>query len=87
MCAKLWNERDKTLKAIPYSVLEGDNGTQRQQVNRLMDGLVAEALLHDGIEDTVVWEIDVENFKIALPQLLGCLSQKERARSRRDEVL
>ena len=79
VCTKLWNERDKALKAVPYSVLEGDNGTQHQQVNRLMDGLVAEALLHDGVEDTVAREIDVENFKIALPQLLGCLSQKERA--------
>ena len=79
VCTKLWNERDKALKAVPYSVLEGDDGTQHQQVNRLMDGLVAEALLHDGVEDTVAREIDVENFKIALPQLLGCLSQKERA--------
>ena len=26
VCAKLWNERDKALKAIPYSVLEGDKG-------------------------------------------------------------
>jgi RNA polymerase sigma factor (sigma-70 family) len=78
VCAKLWNERDKALKAIPYSVLEGDKGTQHQKVNRLMDGLVAEALLHDGVEDTVAWEVDVENFKIALPQLLGCLSENER---------
>ena len=43
-----------------------------------MDGLVAEPLLHDGVEDTVVWEVDVENFKIAFPQLLGCLSENER---------
>ena len=78
VCAKLWNERDKALKAIPYSVLEGDKGTQYQKVNRLMDGLVAEALLHDGVEEAVAWEVDVENFKIALRQLLGCLSENER---------
>ena len=78
VCAKLWNERDKALKAIPYSALEGDKGAEHQKVNRLMDGLVAESLLHDGVEDTVAWEIDVENFKIALPQLLGGLSENER---------
>ena len=79
VCAKLWNERDKALKAIPYSVLEGDKGTHQQKVNRLLDGLVAEALLHESVEDAVAWEVDVENFKKALPQLLPCLSQKERA--------
>ena len=77
MCAKLWNERDKALKAVPYSALEEDKGTQK--INRLIDGLVAEALLRDGVEDTVVWEVDVENFKAVLPRLLSCLSQKERA--------
>ena len=79
VCAKLWNERDKVRKAIPYSALEGETGEQDQKVNRLIDGLVAEALLHDGVEDTVVWGIDLENFKKVLPQLLPCLSQKEQA--------
>ena len=79
VCAKLWNERDKVRKAIPYSALEGETGEQGQKVNRLIDGLVAEALLHNGVEDTVVWGIDLENFKTILPQLLPCLSQKERA--------
>ena len=77
VCAKLWNERDKALKAVPYSALEADKGTQHQKINRLIDGLVAEALLHEDVEDTVVWEVDVENFKTILPQLLPCLSQKE----------
>lgn len=77
VCAKLWNERDKALKAVPYSVLEEDKGTQHQKINRLIDGLVAEALLRDDVEDTVVWEVDVENFKAILPRLLSCLSQKE----------
>ena len=79
VCAKLWNERDKALKAVPYSVLEEDKGTHHQKVNRLIDGLVTEALLHDGVEDTVVREVDLENFKTILPQLLPCLSQKEQA--------
>ena len=79
VCAKLWNECDKALKAIPYSALEGDNGTQHQKVNRLIDELVAEALLHEGVEETVVRGLVLENFKIALSYLLGCLSEKERA--------
>ena len=83
VCAKLWNERDRALKAVPYSALEGDleedKGTHQQKVNRLLDGLVAEALLHESVEDAVAWDVDVENFKKALPQLLPCLSQKERS--------
>ena len=79
VCAKLWNERDKDLKAIPYSALEGDSEAQQQKVNRLMDGLVAESLLYESVEDAVAWEVDIESFKKALPQLLPCLSQKERA--------
>ena len=79
VCAKLWNERDTDLKAIPYSVLETNKGAQHQKVNRLLDGLVAEALLRESVEDAVAWEVDVENFKLVLPQLLGGLSEKERA--------
>ncbi len=78
VCATLWNERDKDLKAIPYSALEADNGAQGQKVNRLTNGLVAEALLCETVEDAVTSKVDVESFKVALPQLLPCLSEKER---------
>lgn len=78
VCAKLWNERDKDLKAIPYSALEADGGAQQQKVNRLMDGLVAESLLCESVEDAVASKVDVENFTAILPQLLPCLSKKER---------
>lgn len=47
VCATLYNQRDKDLKAVPYSALEGDTGQQHQTVNRLLDGLVAEALLRE----------------------------------------
>ena len=79
VCAKLWNERDKALKTVPYSALEENSGAQHQKVNPLMEGLVAETLLHESVEDAVVRELDLQNFKLALPQLLGCLSEKERA--------
>lgn len=78
VCATLWNERDKDLNAIPYSALEGDNGAQHQKVNRLIDELVAESLLCESVEDTAIRHLDLENFKMALPQLLECLSEKER---------
>ena len=78
VCAKLWNESEKDLKSIPCSVLEEDRGAQQQEVNRLVDGLAAESLLRESVEETVTWGVDVENFKTLLPQLLSCLSEKER---------
>ncbi len=77
VCAKLWNESEKRLKSIPFSTIEAVQEPQQFVDNPLVDGLTREACQCEGIDETVAWDVAVEQFKTLLPQLLSRLSEKE----------
>ena len=77
VCGKLWDERKKHLKWIPFSTVEAVQETQEFVANPLVDRLTAEACQCKGIDETAARHIDLERFKTLLPKLLSCLSEKE----------
>jgi len=77
VCTKLWNQRKKLLQSIPFPTVEAVEGEPPTASNPLTDRLTAEACQCEGVDDTVAWQVDVENFKASLPQLLSCLSDRE----------
>lgn len=77
VCGKLWDERKKRLKWIPFSTVEAVRETQTFVANPLVDRLTAEACQCESIDETVAFDVDLEKFKTLLPKLLSCLSEKE----------
>ena len=77
VCGKLWDERKKHLKWIPFSTVEAVQETQAFVANPLVDGSTAEACQCEGIDETAARHLDLEKFKTLLPKLLACLSEKE----------
>lgn len=77
VCGKLWAERKKHLKWIPFSTIEEAQETQEFVANPLVDGLIAAAWQCEGIDETAARHLDLEKFKTLLPKLLSCLSEKE----------
>ena len=61
VCGKLWDEKKKQLKSIPVPSLDSDY-TESQ---------------HQRIDDAVAWQVDLNRFKAALPQLIKCLPEKQ----------
>ena len=78
MCAKLWNESENLLQSIPFPTVEEVQEPQQFAANLLADRLTAEACQCEGIDETVVFDVDLERFKTLFPKLLSCLSEKER---------
>ncbi len=86
VCGKLWTEREKYLKAIPFSLLNDGRYAESQSYrgasdslenNLLIDRLVAEACQCGGVDEKVIRCVEVEQFERLLPQLLAELSEKE----------
>lgn len=77
VCGRLWAEKKKHLKSIPFPALEAVRADYQVASNPLVDGLIAAACQCEGIDDTVAEHVDLETFKATLPQLLACLSKKE----------
>lgn len=77
VCKRLWTERRKELKQIPFpydeQLMDDDNATQ----NPLVAGLTAEACAHETLEDEVIRQLEVEQFCEHLPKILAKLSEKE----------
>ena len=61
VCGKLWDEKKKQLKFVPVPSLNSDY-TESQ---------------HQRIDDVVAWQVDLNRFKAALPQLIKCLPEKQ----------
>ena len=79
VCGTLWNARRKALKSIPFPTTEGVGDTDPFENNPLVDGMVADACQHEGVDEEVICRVEVEQFERLLPQLLSRLSEKERA--------
>ena len=75
VCGTLRNTKRKALKSIPFPVTEGVGDTESFGNNPLVDGLVADACQHEGVDEEVIRCVEVEQFERLLPQLLSCLSE------------
>ncbi len=78
VCGKLWSERTKYLKSIPFPVSEDREDAQPLANNPLVDGMVAEACRCEGVDDRATRCVEVKQFKQQLPQFLERLSVQER---------
>lgn len=78
VCGTLRNTRRKTLRSIPFPTTGEVGDTELFGNNPLVDGLVADACQHEGVDKEVIRCVEVEQFERLLPQLLLRLSEKER---------
>ena len=79
VCTRLWSERQKVLRQIPFSHQESLNDTSPCEHNPLMESLAAEACAIENVADTVIQQIELETLQRYLPKLLETLTQKERS--------
>ncbi len=77
VCATLWNKSKKLLQLIPFPAVDGVGEPQQFTANPLVDGLATEACQSETVDETVAFDVDLEQFKTLLPKLLSCLSEKE----------
>ena len=77
VCTRLWTERQKVLRQIPYTHQEtsDDDGCEH---NPLIDNLTAQACTIENLADTVIQQIEIETLRKYLPKLLESLNQKEK---------
>ncbi len=78
VCGKLWSERTKYLKFIPFSTYEDTENAQSLANNPLVDEMVADACQCEGVDERATRCVEVEQFKQQLPQFLERLSERER---------
>ena len=78
VCTRLWHEKEKLLKQIPYSHQEGCQDEDDYQNNPLLEGMIAQACVIENMADTVIQQIEVEFLQKNLSALLDKLSEKER---------
>ncbi len=78
VCRRLWWERKKVLKSIPFPVDEQPTDDEDWTPNPLVDGLNAEACAHETLEDEVIRQLEVEQLCEHLPQFLAKLTEKQR---------
>ena len=79
VCSRLWSERRKELKYLSYPLEEKKSEDKGLEPNPLIAALAADALVCEPMEDTIIQQIIVEQFRELLPQFLKKLSEKERA--------
>ena len=77
VCTRLWSERLKVLRQIPYS--HQDTLMDPENSNPLIETLTAEACTIENVADTVIQQIETECLQKYLPELMEQLSQKERS--------
>lgn len=77
VCTKLWQEKEKILRDMPYSHQE-DFDDEDHQNNPLLKQLIQEACVVEQMADNVIKKIEVEFLRKHLPKLLKKLSDKER---------
>lgn len=78
VCSRLWSERRKELKYLAYPLEEKGSEDNGLEPDPLMASLTADALVCETMEDTIIQQIMVEQFRELLPQFLKKLSEKER---------
>ena len=79
VCTRLWSERQKYWRQIPFPHEETGNDTADQQKNPLIENLVAEACAIENMADTVIQQLEIQILQKYLPELLDKLTPKERS--------
>lgn len=77
VCTRLWQERTKILREIPYSHQECDGQDSDDPNNPLVIGLFAQACVIENMADNVIQKIEVEFLRNNLPNLMNKLSENE----------
>ena len=78
VCTRLWQERTKILREIPYSHQECYDQDSDDTNNPLVMGLFAQACVIENMADNVIQKIEVEFLRNNLPNLMNKLSENER---------
>ena len=82
VCSRLWSERRKELKYLPFPVIESripePSGDVSNALNPLSAELYSDACAQESLEDEVVEKIQVEQFQEHLPAMLARLTEQER---------
>ena len=78
MCTRLWSERKKELRYLPFSHDEQPTDTDNCTPNPLVAGLIAEACTCETLEDEVIRQLEVESFCEHLPKILVKLTEQQR---------
>lgn len=78
VCTRLWWERKKESKSLPFPYDEQHTDDDNYKPNPLVAGLNAEACAHEALEDEVIRQLEVEEFCEHLPQILAKLTAKQR---------
>lgn len=79
VCTRLWSERQKMMRHIPFTHQDALADTSSCGSNPLIDNLTAQACAIESVADTVIQQIELETLQRYLPQLLETLTQKERS--------
>lgn len=78
VCTRLWKEKRKLLREIPYSHQECLQDENENENNPLVDGLIAQACAVENMADDVIQQIEAEFLRKHLPKLLDKLSKQEK---------
>lgn len=77
VCTRLWKERSKELREIPYTHQECPQQGEEHPKNPLMLALEREACAIESMADNVIQQIEVEFLRNNLVKLIKKLSDKE----------
>lgn len=82
VCSRLWSERRKELKYLPFPVIESripeHSGDVSNALNPLTAELYSDACVQESLEDEVLEKIQVERLQEHLPAMLARLTEQER---------
>jgi len=78
VCSRLWSERRKEARYIPFSHAEASSDDELLEHNPLVTRLIADACACESVDCAVVRKIEAEQLHALLSQMSTRLSEKER---------
>jgi RNA polymerase sigma factor (sigma-70 family) len=78
VCSALWSQRRKELKYLTFPLVEVEDADAPTSLNSLTAALYNAATESESMEDSVIEEIHVQQFRERLPVMLKRLSDQER---------
>ena len=78
VCSTLWSQRRQELKYLTFPLVEVEDADAPTSLNSLTAALYNAATASESMEDSVIKEIHVQQFRERLPVMLKRLSDQER---------
>lgn len=78
VCGRLWTERRKEVRYLPYRQDEECPDADELESNPLVACLIAGACACESVEDAVIRKMEAEQLRELFPQMLARLTEKER---------